>query len=86
MPAKSRLPSRKRLTATSSAAMSAAVARGPIRPASRAILSAGKRASSGAKNSRRPARRGPRGTAGDGRRSGNVSAYWIGMRMSGVPS
>ena len=42
MPGKSREPSRKRATATSSAAMSAAVARGPMRPASRAMRSAGK--------------------------------------------
>ena len=47
MPAKSSVPARKRATATSSAAMSAAEARGPSRPASRAIRSAGKRVSSG---------------------------------------
>ena len=43
MPAKSSVPSRNRATATSSAAISAADARGPRRPASRAIRSAGKR-------------------------------------------
>ena len=53
--AKSSVPSRNRATATSSAAMSAAVARGPARPASRAMRSAGKRASSGARKSSRPA-------------------------------
>ena len=52
---KSRLPARNRSTATSSAAISAVVARCPIRPASRAIRSAGNRPSSGARKSRRPA-------------------------------
>ena len=65
MPGKSRLPPRKRATATSSAAISAAVARGPSGPASRAMRSAGKRASSGARKSRRPRRRGPPRAAGE---------------------
>ncbi len=43
MPGKLSDPARKRLTATSSAAMRAAVARGPARPASRAMARAGKR-------------------------------------------
>ena len=55
-PVKSRLPARNRSTATSSAAISAVVARCPIRPASRAIRSAGNRASSGARKSRRAGR------------------------------
>ena len=87
MPGKSSEPARNRPTATSSAAIRAAVARGPIRPASRAIRRAGNRASSGARNVERaesPTR------SGGGRRRrarcGNVRAYWIGRRMSGVPS
>ena len=64
------VPSRNRATATSSAAISAAEARGPIRPASRAIRNAGKRASSGARNSSRPVAMRSGGAAGDGRRSG----------------
>ena len=53
MPGKSRVPSRNRATATSSAAISAADARLPVRPASRAMRSAGKRVSSGARKSSR---------------------------------
>ena len=78
MPGKSSVPSRKRATATSSAAMSAAVARDPMAPASRAMRRAGKRRSSGARNSSRPAATRSGGAAGDGSRRGWVSAYWIG--------
>ena len=66
MPGKSSVPSRKRPTATSSAAMSAADARGPAIPASRAIRSAGKRASSGARKSRRAAAMRSGAAAGEG--------------------
>ncbi len=86
MPGKSSVPPRKRATATSSAVISAAVAREPMAPASRAIRSAGKRASSGARKSSRPAATRSGGDAGEGRRRGYVMAYWIGRRMSGVPS
>src|SRR4029453_6186985 len=53
MPVKPSVPSRNRATATSSAATRAPDARGPLRPASRAIRSAGKRPSSGARKSSR---------------------------------
>ena len=86
MPGKSSVPSRNRATATSSAAISAAEARLPMRPASRAIRSAGKRASSGARKSSCAAATRSGGAAGDGRRSGCVRAYWMGSRISGVPS
>src|SRR5665811_85096 len=86
IPGKSSVPARNRATATSSAAISAAVARDPSSPASRAIRSAGKRDSSGARNSSRPAATRSGATAGDGRRNGYVIAYWVGSRMSGVPS
>ena len=59
MPGKSSVPPRNRATATSSAAMSAADARLPIRPASRAMRSAGNRPSSGARKSSRAAHTGP---------------------------
>ena len=86
MPGKSSVPSRNRATATSSAAISAAEARLPMRPASRAMRSAGKRVSSGARKSSCAAATRSGGVAGDGRRSGCVRAYWMGSRMSGVPS
>ncbi len=86
MPPKESVPPRKRATATSSAAMRAAVARDPTRPASRAIRRAGKRASSGARKSSCPAATRSGAGAGDARRRGYVIAYWIGSRMSGVPS
>ena len=85
-PSKSRVPSRNRATATSSAAMSAAEARGPAMPASRAMRRAGNRSRSGARKSSRPAAMRSGGAAGDGRRSGWVRAYWMGSRISGVPS
>src|SRR4051794_19436395 len=66
--------------------MSAADARGPAIPAARATASAGNRASSGARKSRRPAATRSAAAAGDGGRSGYVRAYWMGSRMSGVPS
>ena len=66
MPVKSSVPSRKRATATSSAAMSAADARGPWRPASRAMRSAGNRLSSGARKSSRPMAARSGAAAGDG--------------------
>ena len=66
MPGKSSVPARNRATATSSAAMSAAVARDPIAPASRAIRRAGKRPSSGARKSRRAAATRSGGATGDG--------------------
>ncbi len=86
MPGKSSVRSRNRPTATSSAAMRAALARGPAAPASRAIRSAGKRDSSGAWKSSVASWSSPSRGAGDAYRSGNVSAYWMGMRMSGCPS
>ncbi len=86
MPGKSSVPSRNRATATSSAAIRAADARLPVRPASRAMRRAGKRASSGSRKSRRATAIRSGGAAGDGRRSGCVRAYWMGSRMSGVPS
>ena len=86
MPLKSRLPPRNLATAISSAEISAVLARGPATPASRAIRRAGKRSSSGARNSSRPAEIRSTAAAGEGIRSGYVSAYWMGSRMSGVPS
>ena len=70
MPGKSSVPSRNRATATSSAAISAADRARPVRPASRAIRSAGKRSSSGARKSSRAGGDEVGGAAGDGRRSG----------------
>ena len=86
MPLKSRLPSRNRATATSSAEISAALASGPETPAARAIRNAGKRSSSGALNSSRPAAIRSTAGVGEGSRSGYVRAYWMGSLMSGVPS
>ena len=70
MPVNASVPSRNRATATSSAAMSAAEARGPWRPASRAMRSAGNRASSGARKSSRPVAIRSGAAAGDGWRRG----------------
>src|SRR5262245_52342989 len=78
--------SRKAATAISLAAFRITGAAPPASRAARARRSAGKRSGSGASNVSGPVRVRSSRDEGVGRRSGNVSAYRIGMPMSATPS
>ena len=80
-------PARNAATATSLAAFRTSGAAPPARPAWRASPRHGNADSSGASKVRRPERSPGRGREpGTASRSGYVSAYRIGMPMSGMPS
>ena len=86
MPAKFSRPSRNAATATSFAAFATAGAVPPASAAARARRRQGKRARSGASKPSCPIRTRSRDSTPESMRSGQPSAWAIGVRMSGLPS
>ena len=79
-------PARKASTATSSAAFRTVPRFPPASAAARTVSYAGKAPGASGSKARLPHSAGTVVRATEGSRSGNVSAYWIGRRMSGCPS